>query len=70
MHAGRPGVGKTTCLRECARIVSETHAQRVVIVDSSNEVCFLDHAVTDLGFRVWNAQMVVIVDTSNEVCFL
>lgn len=35
---GRPGVGKTTCLRDCARIISETHSRRVVIVDPSNEI--------------------------------
>ncbi len=34
---GRPGVGKTTMLRECARILSEER-KRVVIVDSSNEI--------------------------------
>ena len=34
---GRPGVGKTTMLRECARILSQER-QRVVIVDSSNEI--------------------------------
>jgi stage III sporulation protein SpoIIIAA len=34
---GRPGVGKTTMLRECARMLAEDR-QRVVIVDSSNEI--------------------------------
>jgi stage III sporulation protein SpoIIIAA len=33
---GRPGVGKTTQLRETARILAET--MRVVIVDTSNEI--------------------------------
>ncbi|MCB0211294.1 MAG: AAA family ATPase [Anaerolineae bacterium] len=33
---GRPGVGKTTLLREAARILSEK--KRVVIVDTSNEI--------------------------------
>lgn len=33
---GRPGVGKTTQLREAARILAET--KRVVIVDTSNEI--------------------------------
>lgn len=33
---GRPGVGKTTLLREAARVLSET--KRVVIVDTSNEI--------------------------------
>lgn len=33
---GRPGIGKTTMLREAARILAETH--RVIIVDTSNEI--------------------------------
>lgn len=33
---GRPGVGKTTMLREAARILAET--KRVVVVDTSNEI--------------------------------
>ncbi|MCW5849976.1 MAG: AAA family ATPase [Anaerolineae bacterium] len=33
---GRPGVGKTTLLREVSRVLSET--RRVVIVDTSNEI--------------------------------
>ena len=35
---GRPGVGKTTVIREMARLLSETHNKRVVIVDTSNEI--------------------------------
>jgi stage III sporulation protein SpoIIIAA len=34
---GKPGVGKTTMLRECARVLSEER-KRVVIVDTSNEI--------------------------------
>ncbi len=33
---GKPGVGKTTMLREAARVLAET--KRVVIVDTSNEI--------------------------------
>ena len=33
---GRPGIGKTTMLRESARVLAET--KRVVIVDTSNEI--------------------------------
>jgi stage III sporulation protein SpoIIIAA len=33
---GRPGVGKTTLLREAARILAET--RRVIVVDTSNEI--------------------------------
>ena len=35
---GRPGVGKTTMLREMARVLSVTANKRVVIVDTSNEI--------------------------------
>ena len=34
---GVSGVGKTTMLRECARVLSEDR-KRVVIVDTSNEI--------------------------------
>ena len=35
---GRPGVGKTTMLREMARVLSEDAKKRVIIVDTSNEI--------------------------------
>ena len=35
---GRPGVGKTTKLREVARILADEFKKRVVIVDTSNEI--------------------------------
>jgi stage III sporulation protein SpoIIIAA len=35
---GRPGVGKTTMLREMARVVADDLGKRVVIVDTSNEI--------------------------------
>ncbi|PMP74499.1 MAG: AAA family ATPase, partial [Roseiflexus castenholzii] len=35
---GRPGVGKTTMLRETARVLAEELRKRVVIVDTSNEI--------------------------------
>lgn len=35
---GRPGVGKTTMLREMARVLSQEARKRVVIVDTSNEI--------------------------------
>lgn len=35
---GRPGIGKTTKLRECARILADEVGRRVVIVDTSNEI--------------------------------
>lgn len=35
---GRPGVGKTTMLRETARVLADELKKRVVIVDTSNEI--------------------------------
>ena len=35
---GRPGVGKTTMLREVARILADTAKKRVIVVDTSNEI--------------------------------
>jgi len=35
---GRPGVGKTTMLRETARVLADDIVKRVVIVDTSNEI--------------------------------
>ncbi|MFA5055915.1 MAG: R3H domain-containing nucleic acid-binding protein [Dehalococcoidia bacterium] len=35
---GRPGVGKTTMLREMARVLADDLKKRVVIVDTSNEI--------------------------------
>ncbi len=35
---GRPGVGKTTALREIARVLSDELEKRVVIIDTSNEI--------------------------------
>jgi len=35
---GRPGVGKTTLLREAARVLADEAGKRVVVVDTSNEI--------------------------------
>jgi len=35
---GRPGVGKTTALREIARVLADELNKRVVIIDTSNEI--------------------------------
>ena len=35
---GRPGVGKTTAIREIARILADEMERRVVIIDTSNEI--------------------------------
>lgn len=35
---GRPGVGKTTKLREIARVLAEDFGKRVIVVDTNNEI--------------------------------
>ena len=35
---GRPGVGKTTLLREAARVLADDLSKRVIVVDTSNEI--------------------------------
>jgi stage III sporulation protein SpoIIIAA len=35
---GRPGVGKTTLLREIARVIADDLHKRVIVVDTSNEI--------------------------------
>jgi stage III sporulation protein SpoIIIAA len=35
---GKPGVGKTTAIREISRILSDEMGKRVVIIDTSNEI--------------------------------
>ncbi|KAK9810870.1 hypothetical protein WJX73_003675 [Symbiochloris irregularis] len=38
LFLGRPGVGKTTVIREMARVLADDLKRRVVIVDTSNEI--------------------------------
>ncbi|KAM0870228.1 hypothetical protein ACQ4PT_040149 [Festuca glaucescens] len=38
LFLGRPGVGKTTVMREIARVLADEFQKRVVIVDTSNEI--------------------------------
>src|SRR5213595_1991736 len=38
LQLGRPGIGKTTMLRECARVLADEMKKRVIIVDTSNEI--------------------------------
>src|SRR5690606_7461639 len=38
LFVGRPGIGKTTMLREFARVLADDWGKRVIIVDTSNEI--------------------------------
>ena len=35
---GKPGVGKTTVIREIARVLSDEMEKRVIVIDTSNEI--------------------------------
>ena len=52
---GRPGVGKTTMLREVARTLADTAGKRVIVVDTSNEIAGdsdIPHAAIGLARRI------------------
>src|SRR5204863_1512379 len=38
LFLGRPGIGKTTMLREVARVLADDLGKRVIVVDTSNEI--------------------------------
>jgi Uncharacterized protein conserved in bacteria len=38
LFVGRPGIGKTTMLREFARVLADELGKRVIVVDTSNEI--------------------------------
>ena len=45
---GKPGIGKTTIIREIARVLSDEMEKRVIVVDTSNEIAG-DSNVPHLG---------------------
>ncbi len=58
---GRPGVGKTTMLRECARLLGEE--RRVVVVDTSNEIA----GDSDIPHRgIGRARRMQVMDTAQQ----
>lgn len=56
---GKPGVGKTTMLRECARLLADD--KRVVVVDTSNEIAG-DSDVPHIG--IGRARRMQVMDTA------
>lgn len=38
LFLGRPGIGKTTKLREVARVLADDFSRRVIVIDTSNEI--------------------------------
>src|SRR5260370_24171902 len=53
---GRPGVGKTTLLREAARVLADDLRKRVMIVDTSNEIGGDVHTPAPAGGRARRMQ--------------
>src|SRR5260370_36579028 len=47
---GKPGIGKTTMLRECARLLADELRKRVVSVDTSSEIAG-DRGIPHSGIR-------------------
>ena len=58
---GKPGVGKTTIIREIARVLSDEMEKRVIIVDTSNEIAG-DSDIPHLG--IGRARRMQVAQTS------
>jgi stage III sporulation protein AA len=63
---GRPGVGKTTMLREMARVIADDLRKRVVIVDTSNEIAG-DGDIPHPGIGLARRMQVAKHDLQHEV---
>lgn len=63
---GRPGVGKTTMLREMARVLADDFKKRVVIVDTSNEIAG-DGDIPHPGIGLARRMQVPNTDLQHEV---
>lgn len=63
---GRPGVGKTTMLREMARVLADDFEKRVVIVDTSNEIAG-DGDIPHPGIGLARRMQVPTPDLQHEV---
>lgn len=66
---GRPGVGKTTAIREISRILADEHDRRVVIVDTSNEIAG-DGDVPHVGIGLNARRMQVPMATEQHLVLI
>jgi len=63
---GRPGVGKTTVMRDIAKMLADNYKKRVVIVDSSNEIAG-DGDIPHAGIGSARRMQVPNVDMQHKV---
>lgn len=63
---GKPGVGKTTIIREIARVLSDEMEKRVVIVDTSNEIAG-DSDIPHVGIGRARRMQVAQTDLQHQV---
>lgn len=63
---GPPGVGKTTAIRDVARLLADEYGKRVVVVDTSNEIGG-DGDVPHAGIGGARRMQVPQVDRQHEV---
>lgn len=63
---GRPGVGKTTVIRDIAKMLADDYKKRVVIVDSSNEIAG-DGDIPHAGIGSARRMQVPNVDMQHKV---
>ena len=63
---GKPGVGKTTIIREIARILADDLEKRVIIIDTSNEIAG-DSDIPHLGIGRARRMQVCMTDCQHKV---
>ncbi len=63
---GKPGVGKTTIIREIARVISDEMENRVIIVDTSNEIAG-DSDIPHLGIGRARRMQVATTELQHQI---
>jgi len=63
---GKPGVGKTTIIREIARVLSDEMDRRVIIIDTSNEIAG-DSDIPHMGIGTARRMQVAKTESQHQV---